>query len=211
MAGQPITRQRERHARKNGGNAQLQPNQTPPEAPQGTIGIEDIPECRLISQPGMETVTAQYKEYKLPGGRETEFNQSIAAIVCNRLINGESLRAMCLDPEFPVTQPFTIINWLTKNPEFALQYARAREEQSETLVDQILHIADTCEDPRIAAVRIDARKWIASKLKPKKYGDIRQLDVSGGIDLNVAALNKQLPGRHKQAGPDRQIDVAKGA
>ena len=209
MAGQPITRQRERHARKNGGNAQLQPNQTPPEAAQDTNSTQDIPEYRLIPQ-ARETITARVANYVPGQGRHTEYTPAIASIIIDRLIDGESLRGMCEDPAFPLSRPSTVIKWLTQQDDFALQYTRAREEQAETLADDILHIADTCEDPRIAAVRIDARKWIASKLKPKKYGDIRQLDVSGGIDLNVAALNKQLPGRHKQAGPDRQIDVIKG-
>jgi hypothetical protein len=86
----------------------------------------------------------------------------------------------------------TVYDWLLRHPEFADQYTRAREEQADTLADEIIAIAD--EQPEIIAVvdkktgaliehkldgaflqwqknRIDARKWTAMKLKPKKYGD----------------------------------------
>ena len=206
MAGQPITRQRERISRKQGNSATLLPKQAPSDAPQGTINTESMPEH--VSFP--ETQLLSLDSYKHKTGKyHTEYTPEVANMICDNLINGYSLRQICL--EYEQLRPSTVCLWLVDYPKFAEQYARAREEQSETLVDQILYIADTCEDPRIAAVRIDARKWIASKLKPKKYGDIRQLDVSGGIDLNVAALNKRLPGTHKQAGPDRQSDAPKGA
>ena len=92
----------------------------------------------------------------------------------------------------------TIYDWLLKNAEFAHQYARAREEQADTLADEIIAIAD--EQPEIIAVtdkrtgaliehkldgaflqwqknRIEARKWTAMKLRPKKYGD--KLELAG--------------------------------
>ena len=210
MAGQPITRQRERISRKQGESIAPKATKAPPEAAQDTNSTQDIPEHSLIP-PTMETITAAFKNY-IPGqGRHTEYTPAIASIIIDRLIDGESLRGMCEDPAFPLSRPSTVIKWLTQQEDFALQYSRAREEQAETLADDILHIADGDGDVRRDTLRVDARKWIASKLKPKKYGDIRQLDVSGGIDLNVAALNKRLPGTHKPAGTDRQIDAPKGA
>jgi hypothetical protein len=81
----------------------------------------------------------------------------------------------------------TVFKWLGANAVFADQYARAREAQADTLADEITDIADdgsrdyaASEDGRPVVdhdhiarsrLRIDARKWIASKLKPKKYGD----------------------------------------
>ena len=82
----------------------------------------------------------------------------------------------------------TVFRWLAGNPNFSEQYAHAREEQAETLADEIVSIADEAvvvanqggEDVSLALdatavarnrLRVDARKWVASKLKPKKYGD----------------------------------------
>lgn len=79
--------------------------------------------------------------------------------------------------------------WLLKNKVFSDLYARAREDQSDTLADQIMEIGDeipmmviTDEDGKVTKrmdpaginrnrLRVDARKWIAAKLKPRKYGD----------------------------------------
>ncbi len=57
------------------------------------------------------------------------------------------------------------------------------------MVEDLVHIADTDHDPNRARVRIDARKWVASKLAPKKYGE--RLDVSHSGNLNLTALSDQ--------------------
>ena len=61
--------------------------------------------------------------------------------------------------------------WLRKDREFMNQYARAREDQAESLFDEALDIAREHDDPAKARVMIDTLKWAAGKLKPKKFGD----------------------------------------
>jgi hypothetical protein len=70
----------------------------------------------------------------------------------------------------------TVFRWLAdeERQTFREQYARAREEQAECLADEIVGIADGDNedaDPQRDKLRVDARKWVAAKLKPKKYGD----------------------------------------
>lgn len=102
----------------------------------------------------------------------------------------------------------SVYEWLIAHPDFTEQYSRAREEQAETLADEIIAIAD--EMPEIVAVtdkktgaliehkldgaflqwqknRIDARKWTAMKLKPKKYGERVQLAGSKEEPFEVNA------------------------
>ena len=85
----------------------------------------------------------------------------------------------------------TVMSWLRKHPEFAAQYARAREEQAETYADEIVAIADDGRNDTYidenghervnqdvvarSRLRVEARKWVASKLKPKKYGEKSKL------------------------------------
>lgn len=79
--------------------------------------------------------------------------------------------------------------WIIKNKDFSNMYARAREDQADTYSDQIVDIGEeipmmviTDEDGKVTKridpagvnrnrLRVDARKWVAAKLKPKKYGD----------------------------------------
>jgi hypothetical protein len=129
-------------------------------------------------------------------GAPTIYNNHIASVICTRIAEGESLREIVKDAGMPDRS--TVYDWLIRHPIFADQYTRAREEQADTLADEIIAIAD--EQPEVIAVvdkntgaliehkldnaflqwqknRIDARKWTAMKLKPKKYGE--KLGIGG--------------------------------
>lgn len=110
-------------------------------------------------------------------GRPDHYTETIANQICEWLAEGKSLRVFCMQPDAP--SPSMVYRWLTKYPEFRDNYVRAREEQAETWADEIVFIADTAEDAQLARVRIDARKWVASKLKPKVYGDKVSTELTG--------------------------------
>ena len=96
--------------------------------------------------------------------------QDIQDRICVGLRLGRSLKSI-LDNERGMPTRETIYKWLKDDKEFSDNYVRAREDQADYFADEIMHIADTEEDPDRARVRIDARKWAAGNLKPKSYGD----------------------------------------
>ena len=114
-------------------------------------------------------------------------------MICIGLSEGMSLRQILkADTTGVLPAQSTVYEWLLLQPAFAEQYARAREEQADTNADEILEIADeyppefTDDKGRTyldqtyiqwQKNRIEARKWTAMKLKPKKYGD--RLGVHG--------------------------------
>jgi len=122
-------------------------------------------------------------------GRPSDYNNEIAGKILGRLANGESLRHICADEELP--DKATIFRWLLVHAEFRDQYARAREEQAEYWAEEILDIADDGTNDWVerenkygskylmvdhdhiarSRLRVDSRKWLMSKLLPKKYGD----------------------------------------
>jgi len=80
----------------------------------------------------------------------------------------------------------SIFLWLSKHPEFSEQYARAREAQAESHADRIVEIADDDTiDPNHKRIMVDARKWVASKLKPKRYGDKAEVEHKGDVGITV--------------------------
>ncbi len=120
--------------------------------------------------------------------------------VCARIADGKSLRDACDNDDVPHRE--TIRAWLAEDAGGVLsaQYARARDEQADLYADEILEIADDArndfmeregeddkgfqvngEHIQRSKLRVDARKWIASKLKPRVYGD--KLAVGGAEDL----------------------------
>jgi hypothetical protein len=133
---------------------------------------------------------------KRPPGRPSDYTPDLADVICERLSAGESLRTVCKADDMPDAR--TVFRWLRLHEEFRQQYARAKEEAADALVEEIADIADEgsndwmeVHDPdnpgwkfngehfQRSRLRVDARKWIASKLKPKKYGDKLDLTSDG--------------------------------
>lgn len=103
-------------------------------------------------------------------GRPSDYSQEIAAVICQRLIEGESLRKICTDETMPGRT--TVLDWLDVHEDFRARYARAREAQADYMDDLILDTAGACtpESSPADRVKIGAYQWRAEKLKPKKYG-----------------------------------------
>lgn len=116
-------------------------------------------------------------------GRPSTFNQEKAATICAVIAEGKSLRTACAMEGMPPLR--TIFEWLAANEDFSHQYARAREAQADAMADEMIDIADNNElDPNDRRVRLDTRKWLASKLRPKKYGE--KLELSGDKENPLA-------------------------
>ncbi|HEF4835470.1 TPA: terminase small subunit protein [Burkholderia vietnamiensis] len=121
----------------------------------------------------------------------TIFTQELADTICEHLVSGLSLRQIEAIEGMP--SKTTILRWLADDrfTSFRDQYARARDMQAEGMADEILEIADdgrndwmeiqnrdgdnvgwrvNGEAVQRSRLRIDARKWLLSKLLPKKYG-----------------------------------------
>lgn len=128
------------------------------------------------------------------------------------LAEGKSLVSICQLDSMPST--VTVYSWLQKHEEFLNIYTRAREDQADTLADQIIDIADDgkgdvkldkegnektdAENVQRSRLRVEARKWVAAKLKPKKYGDKVQTEISG--ELNLGFHEILLKARERSRG-----------
>ena len=97
--------------------------------------------------------------------------------------------------------------WLNQDAELAAEYARAREDLIELLANETMAIADQAfeeieeqavgkdgkpvvlkkkvpVDVQRARLQVDTRKWLLSKLAPKKFGD--KLELTGDPDRPLA-------------------------
>lgn len=111
------------------------------------------------------------------------YSDELASAFCEHVAQGKSLRKIAKLKGMPATT--TVIRWLGENEAFRAQYARAKEAQMEHYADAIVEISDaTSEDPQRSRLRVDARKWLMSKLAPKKYGDKVALEHSGEVKID---------------------------
>ena len=142
-----------------------------------------------------------------------------------RLVEGGSIGSVCRDPEMPSAQ--AVAYWLQHNPAFREKYEAARVVQADILFDNLLDIADdsaedwtTNEDgeKRLngeavarSRLRIDARKWILSKLIPKKYGDKIEVNHTHKVSLSDAIAEAKaralMPTRVDPAAIDADFTV----
>ncbi len=132
-------------------------------------------------------------------GRPTDYNDDVAASICAELADGKSLRTICAADGMP--DKATVFRWIAKHEVFRDQYALARATQADALFDELIDIADdgsndwmerknadgqnigwteNGEALRRSVLRVDARKWVVSKLLPKKYGERITNVVEGG-------------------------------
>lgn len=93
------------------------------------------------------------------------------------------MRTVCKEENMPCVA--TIFNWMRTKPEFLEQYTRAKEESADAMAEEVIDISDDgdydIEIPQKVArdrLRIETRKWLMSKMKPKKYSD--KIDVTSG-------------------------------
>jgi len=131
---------------------------------------------------------------------EEQINDKFEAVI-NDIEEGNSLRKAL---GFYNISSATFYQWLDGNDERKKRYARACEDRADKLFEEILEIADK-QDKDVYEVdgvvytdhnvinrsrlQVDARKWMAAKMNPKKFGD--KVDMTtNGKDLPPATIIK---------------------
>jgi len=122
-----------------------------------------------------------------PGGRPTLYNIELATEICEAVgSTSTGLKVLCdQNDSWPTAQ--TVYNWLRNNTQFFDMYQKAKKNQVQVLVDEILEISDdTSRDAIVnkhgdevhnaeyvnrSRLRVETRKWIAAKLVPRLYGE----------------------------------------
>lgn len=161
-------------------------------------------EILYLPSPKIPILTLQKREV----GRPTLFSQELADKICEKLATGISLRTACKAEDMPCIA--TIFNWFRNHKDFLEQYTRAKEESADAMAEEMLDIADDGSNDFMVIVkgnneyvvenkevtnrsrlRVDTRKWLMSKMKPKKYAE--KLDLTSGGEVikgNTIMFNK---------------------
>jgi hypothetical protein len=105
--------------------------------------------------------------------RQPEERQALAqAVIDGMTVRGISCFKACEAAGVPMT---SFMRWVDEDAALAERYAGAREAVIERMADDIMTIADKAADDAVAVqkqrLQVDTRKWLLSKLAPKKYGD----------------------------------------
>jgi hypothetical protein len=141
----------------------------------------------------------------MPAGRPTIYNEELADLICLRIATHQmGTRKLCQKYD-DMPDDTCIYEWRHKYVEFAHKYAQAKMQQAEIMAEEILDIADDdsqdvrhdkdgneiCNSEFVARsrLRVDTRKWLASKLAPKIYGDKQQIVTTIKHEENIQDLD----------------------
>jgi hypothetical protein len=138
---------------------------------------------------------------------ESRYSREVAAEVCRRMAEGESLRSICRDPDKP--SEGTVRGWAVRDHDgFGERYRAARQLLLEAWADQIVDIADQADlNPRDRQVRCDTRKWLMSKLAPRRYGD--RLLHAGDPDAPIQHVHQDISALLDQLSPQQLDDLVR--
>jgi hypothetical protein len=139
-------------------------------------------------------------------GRPLEYTKEMGDYICELVAStGHGLLKLTkLYPELP--DKMTINRWRYRVPAFRSQYAQAKIEQADRLAEECLEIADDdSNDVKLSPegfevfnsefvarsrLRIDTRKWLASKLLPKQYGQHAEEDKGDNKSVIEMLIDK---------------------
>lgn len=129
---------------------------------------------------------------KTPTPKPVRDKEAICKEVLQGMRDGLSAFKACQKAGVPQS---TFNLWVDGDSKLAEDYTRAREDLIERIASEIMELSDS-EVPETGdgkrdwqaiqqrKLQVDSRKWLLSKLAPKKYGD--KLELSGDPDNPVA-------------------------
>ena len=150
--------------------------------------------------------------------QDTTYLDATGDQIIERMADGESLREICKDPSMPSLR--TVLGWVKTNSEFGAAYAVAQDVRAEHLFGQLLEIADdgrndflerlgddgttigwreNGEAIRRSQLRVDSRKWVLSKLQPKRFGERQIVESTSELTLKDNGMDLSKLTREERA------------
>lgn len=119
-----------------------------------------------------------------------DFNEDLKNEITNWIAQGKGLKSYAKQPGKP--NQTTIFRWQRENEDFAARCARAREAAGAAAAEELYKINKDVKsgkmDAQSARVISSNLQWIASKLAPKTYGDVKTIkgDADNPIQVQLA-------------------------
>lgn len=119
--------------------------------------------------------------------------------ICESIANSsQGLSTICTNLHVSRPDFYDLIEADEKNRN---KYVRAKQDQADFMADEMTRIADNAEDANKGRLQVDTRKWVASKLKPKSYGDHQQIEIVSSvnkfIESTIKIVGEYLPADKK--------------
>ena len=131
--------------------------------------------------------------------------------ICKQISTGKSLTTTLKAEGMPSLQCAMVM--IRNNPEFRAMYEKATENRADRLAEEIIELSDAempahLEGPMASAwvqqkrMQVDARKWVASKLYAKRYGD--RIDVAV-TDTRISVMDALKEAKQRVLKDDSNV------
>jgi hypothetical protein len=149
---------------------------------------------------------------KACNGKPAKYSEELASEICETIISSElGLMHLCNEnPHWP--HRAQIFKWIAKYPEFGDKYRKAKEQQTQICFEymhELMNEPHVFIDPEtgihevdssLLRLKLDHFKWHVAKLKPKEFGDTKQLEITNSdiADDSKRRLQQQLDEKNKK-------------
>lgn len=132
-----------------------------------------------MSESGDEEVRKAIEAITAPPVRTREYYATVRRQLCGMVADGMTRATACRALGI---RSDDVTHWIKTDEKFAAAWRRARDAQISMLADELIEIADQpmkeLVDVARAKLRIDTRKWLLARWKPREYGDRAQVDYT---------------------------------
>jgi hypothetical protein len=159
-----------------------------------------------VSKPAEKPVSELARRRRLFAAMTDDDRDEMMQEICNNLATSERSLVSILKANHDYPNVTLFWEWLDSNKSFASNYARALSLRADFMADAVMDISDNgandfttgrngemvldAEHVQRSKLRVDTRKWLMSKFKPKVYGD-RQI-LAGDPDAPLTGNKPDL-------------------
>lgn len=158
----------------------------------GQVCIEKSAAASLPARADADSAIAVVGKRALSG--KAQYSEETGEDICQWIQSGKSLNKWCLSRGCDAAN---VYRWMREVPSFSQSYARAHEDRTDTLVEDMLDIADELQSATdvvqvmAGKLRIETRRWIAERMRPTKYGQKVQVEQKGQVTFNLGMQRRQ--------------------
>ncbi len=175
------------------------------------LAVEELNDC-VLGEKARRWVVANFiaqDHFRSRADMGMAYCPEVAEYILERVIDGIPLRKICEDRNMPGTSVF--LRWVVEDKDLRERYALAQQMRAMVWADETIHIADTpcmsmtivdkadgtkeivmADNVQRSRVKIEARKFMLSKILPKQFGDAPP-EGAGGEGGSGVVMRGGLP------------------
>lgn len=149
----------------------------------GVVSSANSAIMKAISKQTMKTIQQSKKRVR--------YDKKIGEEICKGMESGKTLTAIAHEVGIEIS---TIYSWIDdESTGLKETYNRSKKLMTRSMVDKLVIETETLksEDALAARVKSDVVKWVAARLNPEEFSDLKRIELKG--EVNHKHTHELLP------------------